>query len=317
MITIDEEFYKDLLDKLYDGVYFVNRSRMITYWNEGAERITGYRSDEVIGRHCWDNILRHVNEQGLSLCEGERCPASDSMSRVDTCEEAVYLRHKDGHRVPVLTRINPIVAPDGTIVGAVEVFSENRDALESRKKIHELEKTALTDWLTKLGNRRLAETKLKSSLNEFQRYDRPFGILFIDVDHFKIINDLYGHETGDNILKMVSKTMANSIRSSDTLCRWGGEEFLAIMPNVDREKALAVADKLRALVERSSISDDLGRLRASVSVGIALARTDDDVESLIARADRAMYASKAAGRNKVTIDSGSLTLDTSLTSKVV
>jgi PAS domain S-box-containing protein len=115
-----EQFYKSILDNMYDGVYFIDLDRRITYWNKGAERITGYGSGEVLGTRCSDNVLMHVDEEGNPLCSTDTCPAVGSMQAAEDCEAEVYLHHKGGHRVPIITRISPLI-DNGDVRGAVEV----------------------------------------------------------------------------------------------------------------------------------------------------------------------------------------------------
>lgn len=295
------EFYKSLLDNLYDGVYFVDTERTITYWNRGAERLTGYDAPEVIDCHCRDDILMHVDEQGVKLCPEELCPAAKTLKDGRMREEELFLHHKEGHRVPVSIRVAPITSPDGLVIGAVEVFSDNTSRIESKQAIEELRKIALLDPLTEVGNRRFAEMNLRSRLAQQDRYDWPFGLIFVDIDHFKSINDRFGHEMGDDVLAMTARTLANSLRTFDVVCRWGGEEFLVIIINVDEGRLAVVAEKLRAMVEQSSISIDPTTINATISVGATVARSGDGIDSLVSRADQLMYQSKESGRNRVTI----------------
>ena len=188
----EEDFYKNLLDNLYDGVYFLDAERRITYWNKGAERLTGYGADEVIDCYCRDDILMHVDEMGNKLCETDLCPAVKTLRDGRLREEELFLHHKRGHRVPVSIRVAPIPGPGGLVVGAVEVFSDNTSTVQTRQVIQELQKIALLDPLTQVGNRRYAELNLRARLAELERYGWPFGILFIDLDHFKEVNDRHG-----------------------------------------------------------------------------------------------------------------------------
>ena len=300
-MDLEQEFYKSLLDNLYDGVYFVDTDRRITYWNRGAERLTGYDMGEVLGSYCRENILEHVDERGLRLCETDQCPAMKTLRDGKARDEEVYLHHKEGHRLPVAIRVAPIISPDNKVVGAVEVFSDNTPRVISKQAIEELQRIALLDPLTEVGNRRYAEMNLKFRLAELDRYGWPFGILFIDIDCFKGVNDRYGHEVGDDVLRMTARTLSNSLRSFDLVSRWGGEEFLALVVNVDPGSLLAVADKLRKMVEQSSISVDSAVLRITISIGGTLVSPSDSVETMVKRADELMYRSKAEGRNRITI----------------
>jgi diguanylate cyclase (GGDEF)-like protein/PAS domain S-box-containing protein len=295
-----DDFYKTLLDNLYDGVYFVDRDRRITYWNKGAERITGYAAHEVEGKRCADSILMHVDDKGNVLCTG-CCPLSEAMQGGELKSTEVYLLHKDGHRVPVAVRVAPIRAADGTIIGGVEIFNDNTSGIAALERVAEFEKLAYVDPLTGLPNRRYTEITLAARSEEMQRYGWPFGVIFIDIDRFKQINDQCGHDVGDEVLAMVARTLSKAVRSFDIVGRWGGEEFLAVVANVERDELIATANRFRALVEQS-IHPAHTALHVTVSIGVARARPEDTVADLLKRADRLMYESKAAGRNRVTAD---------------
>lgn len=299
-ITVDNEFYRNLLDNLYDGVYFVDTERKITFWNKSAERITGYESSELIGKHCSDNILNHIDDHGNSLCE-RGCPLLETIADGHQRETEAYLHHKDGHRVPVLIRTSPIRNPEGMIAGAIEIFSDNSSKVAFMHRIEELQKMAILDHLTGLTNRRYIEMSLDARLSEMQRYGWPFGILFIDIDNFKRINDVYGHDIGDEVLKMIAKTFMNNSRPFDTVGRWGGEEFIAIILNVSEDLLHSIAKRLRILVEQSSILAGSDIIRITISIGATLAQPDDTIDTLVKRADQLMYRSKIAGRNCVSI----------------
>lgn len=296
---IETQFYKNLMDNLYDGVYFVDNDRLITYWNKGAERITGYRAGDVIGRHCHANILDHVTDVGQHLCDGD-CPLMATIRDGEPRETEVHLRHMDGYRVPVLVRTSPIHDAQGHIVGAVEVFSNNQMLMKMRHRVDQLEQDVLRDALTGLGNRALLEMKLTSALHEYRQYAVSFGVLFVDIDRFKFINDSYGHAIGDRVLQNVAENLGRHLRSADICGRWGGEEFVALLHDVDETNILPIAEKIRAMIENSAIVIQDGAIPVTVSIGAAVVRQHDTCESLIERADASMYQSKQGGRNRVT-----------------
>jgi len=300
-MPVNEDFYKSILDNLSDGVYFVDRERRISYWNKGAERITGHRSGEVVGSFCGDNILNYVDGQGVELCR-ELCPLARAMLEGTNQEAAVYLKHKDGHRVPVLVRGAPLRDSKGEIIGAVEIFSDISATDALARRLEELRKMALLDPLTGMGNRRFVETGLNSRLNELQRYGWKFGLLFIDIDYLKKVNDSYGHEAGDLVLKMVAGTLIHNARSFDLVGRWGGDEFVAIIANVTGEELFRVAQKYCVLVGESSLPVGKDRINVTISIGATLVRPDDSSETLLKRADQLMYRSKLSGCNCVTME---------------
>lgn len=230
------------------------------------------------------------------------CPAARTMQDGKRYEEEVYLHHKDGHRIPVKTRVAPIRDDRGDITGATEVFIDNSSIMDMSGRVAELEELSLLDPLTGVGNRRHCQIHLETKTEELNRYGWKFGILFADIDHFKQVNDSYGHDVGDGILKMVSATMLHNIRSADTLSRWGGEEFVAIISNIDEPGLAAIANKLRVLVENSSLSFATSTITVTISIGATMARPDETIDTLVKRADTLMYESKRSGRNTVTME---------------
>jgi len=300
---MSQDFYKSVLDNLYDGVYFVDSERRITYWNHGAERISGYTSEEVLGKSCADNFLRHIDESGLQLCVG-LCPLARTLRDGQPREAEVFLHHKHGHRVPVSVRIAPLRDEEGKIFGAVEIFTDASTRQDILCELSKLKHQTLRDPLTCLGNRRAAEDEFQRRVRDLQRYQVPFGLLFVDIDHFKAVNDTYGHEVGDKALIMLSKTLVNSLRGVDCVCRWGGEEFLVIVPKVDAATFQTVAERMRRFVESSSLPVPGGELTFTVSVGGAMAQPSDSIETLVTRADAMMYQAKHSGRNCCTLDCG-------------
>ncbi|MGE5461874.1 MAG: diguanylate cyclase [Syntrophothermus sp.] len=298
----EKDFYKNIIDNLYDGVYFVDRDRVVTYWNKGAERITGYSAEQTLGRRCRDNLLNHVTANGLSLCQ-DHCPLAAVMQDGKDREAEVYLHHADGHRVPVIVRGSALRDEQGNIIGAVESFSNNSNLIGTRRRLRDLRQAALTDPLTGIGNRRHVEGRLSATLAEFKSSARLAGLLFMDVDRFKQFNDTYGHNTGDKVLRMVAQTARHALRATDTLGRWGSEEFIAILHDANHDSAVRmVAEKIRALVEQSHLDvDGETPLAVTLSIGGTLIQPEDTFDSFVGRADQLMYRSKQAGRNRVTV----------------
>lgn len=292
---------QSLLDSLHDGVYFVDRQRRITYWNPAAERITGYLAGEVIGSSCADNILMHVDQAGTNLCTGH-CPLAQTMEDGSSREAEVFFHHKQGHRVPVSVRVSPLRDGGGAIVGGVELFSDISAKHAMLLRMKEMEQLALLDPLTRLSNRFHLEAELASRFQEMERYSLSFGVLFMDIDRFKAFNDRYGHGTGDLILKTVAETLRANARPFDVFGRWGGEEFLGIIRNVDALELEEMAQRCRHLVASTTIVVPEGLEGVTVSIGATLVQSRDTIDSLVKRADALMYRSKKAGRDCVTTD---------------
>ena len=190
--TAAESFHEKLLDSVYDGIYFVDTHRKITYWNKGAERLTGFPAAEAVSKRCFDNFLMHLDQAGCALCL-EGCPLDKTIADGKCREAEVFLRHKLGHRVPVRIRVAPIKAEDGSITGAVQIFSDISAIKKLERMAGDLEDLAFYDGLTHVANRRYIELKIQHAVQEVEEFQRVHGIVLIDVDHFKWINDTYGH----------------------------------------------------------------------------------------------------------------------------
>jgi diguanylate cyclase (GGDEF)-like protein/PAS domain S-box-containing protein len=302
LVPTDPAFYKELLDQMSDGVYFVDRSRQIHYWNAGAFRLTGYKSEDVVGKHCKDDILCHVDFDGNRMCK-EHCPLADCIHSGTFREMNAFMRHKEGRRVPVHVRAQPLYNEQGVITGAIEIFSDISAEMETRRKIEEMRRLAFLDHLTQLPNRRFLELLTSTALTEFQVHGEPLGVLIFDVDGFKQINDRYGHSCGDRALCQLAQIVVSALRPSDTFGRWGGDEFLAIIRNVNAPVLRGLAERCVTLAGQTTIPTATGDIFSlSISIGAALSQADDSAQTLIERADKLMYRSKAAGRGCATTE---------------
>ncbi|MCX6080494.1 MAG: GGDEF domain-containing protein [Chloroflexi bacterium] len=294
-----QNFYKELLDNLYDGVYFVDNERRITYWNKSAERLTGYSAEQVMGRSCKDNILNHCNGQGEELCL-TGCPLSASMKNGALQEAEVFLHHANGHRVPVLVRVSPMLDENGQVIGAVEVFSDNLRNVQASRQINSLTQKVQSDKLTGLSNREFLEMQFQTAMFELDHQQVEHCLAFVDIDRFKQINDQYGHNVGDRALVMVADTLRAALRQTDIIARWGGDEFCVLLKNISAEETVRIAEQLRALIERCHIPSEGVEVRVTVSIGLTMLRVGDTLEAVIERADMRMLKSKNMGRNQVT-----------------
>src|SRR5271157_3909699 len=278
----EDEFHKSIVDNLADGVYYVTPSREIKYWNHGAERITGYASEEIVGHRCYENILDHVDAEGHSLCNTV-CPLAATIRDGQPRDLSIWLRHSAGYRKPVRVRTAPVRDGDGQIIGAVEVFSDDSAVLRAVQDADRARHDALTDELTGLPNRRLFDASLAGRLENLSRYGWRFGLLIVDIDHFKDVNDEYGHAFGDAVLIGVGATLLGAVRAGDVLARWGGEEFAVLVESSDDVGLAETAERLRALVASSEVRLAGVARTVSVSVGGSLARAGDSAETLFAR----------------------------------
>lgn len=211
----------------------------------------------------------------------------------------VYREHVTGLLALYDPRPNAFSQQDARVA---ELFAgQVAIALENSRLFEERERQAVTDTLTGLYNRRAFFDTAEKEVVRARRYQRPLSLILFDIDHFKAVNDTYGHLIGDQVLRVLSSRVKKAVRSTDFVCRYGGEEFLVLMPECDRDEALAMAERLRQIASEMTVVTAGGSLSLTISLGVASLSSDGDesVEALINRADRAMYEAKAAGRNAV------------------
>ncbi|NIK77752.1 diguanylate cyclase (GGDEF)-like protein/PAS domain S-box-containing protein [Paenibacillus castaneae] len=161
---------------------------------------------------------------------------------------------------------------------------------------HKLESLASTDPLTGLNNRRFFQESLLANIALFQRTQQPFSLFIIDIDHFKYINDNFGHPVGDLVLTQLARLLESTSREIDIVARYGGEEFVIILPNTNQEKALIAAERYRSKTENAH----WGEYNITVSIGVATISQEDTEQTLLNKADQALYSSKNNGRNRIT-----------------
>jgi diguanylate cyclase (GGDEF)-like protein/PAS domain S-box-containing protein len=300
---VEKEFYQDLLDQMSDGVYVVTPDRRITYWNAGAERITGYDAQEVLGHSCAEGILRHIGDTGQQLCL-HGCPLVAVMEDGKPRKAVVYLHHKDGHCVPVRVWGEALRSPAGKIVGCVQVFSTTLASSDAgRRKVRNDDSQ---DPVTGLAARRFGDLHLQTLMGAAGNGVLKLGVLSIGTDHLEDVNDRFGRETADEVLRMIGQSLANGLRRGDLAVRWGAREFLALLPGTDAGGLQVCAERVRMLVENSWIMNGGAQVRVTVSVGATIAASTETAEDLVARADSFMRASQLSGCNRVTTDAGEI-----------
>ena len=184
-----------------------------------------------------------------------------------------------------------------TDLGDVEYIIAFADVTAYEVEKRKIEKSVYLDPLTNIHNRHIFEELFKHELNMKKRYSQPSSIIFFDIDDFKNINDEYGHNVGDEVLKSVVKFFKKKIRTVDTFIRWGGEEFIVFLPYTDKKESIDLADRLKQSLSQIVFDHDI---RITCSFGVSVLQSDDTYQSFIERADRAQYKSKTEGKNRVT-----------------
>lgn len=297
-----------VLEYLPDAAYVVDTQLRVVRWNKAAERLSGYSAEEIVGHCCEQGFLEHTDPQGKKLC-GVTCPMRAVMSTGKAQEYVVFLHHRQGYRVPVRVRMAPVYNSDGEVLGAVQLFSGLRppldpptlgydglDAIDCNRLCSPLSEADL-DPLLGIANRRYGLRRLEHELAASRINGMAIGVLFLDLDDFKHVNDHYGHAWGDVVLQVVARTVQYCLRESDLLIRWGGDEFVIVLPNASREGLITVAQKIVGQASQSFVQIQGERVSVSVSLGGHLAAKDDTALQAVERADLLMYQAKRLGKN--------------------
>ncbi len=295
-----EVFYQ-LAEKLPYGLYILSPDRTILFWNDEAERITGYTREEMVGRKCAATNLHHLDEKGTPLCQ-TYCPLLQCMDEEKTKTKKLIFTHKNGFRVVISAHFIPLTDDQGRITMVAEVFEELSLLDRDTSLVQNLYSLAYHDPLTHLPNRGLLEATLRMRFSEFHRLRQSFAVLFADIDYFHKFNEQYGHLAGDSMLKVIAESMKQSSRKTDTIGRWGGEEFLGIFLIKDKKDTMVIANRLQKTVNQAFIPYDSEKLHITMSIGITAVQEKDTIVSIISRADHYMYRAKNMGRNTIISD---------------
>jgi diguanylate cyclase len=239
-----------------------------------------------------NNILGGVQDTLENLVSGTRNRVADMMGSIDALEDKDQ-ENRFIEEIQELRRKNE----------ELEKHSEDaeRKIREQTKLIEQLKNQVRIDPLTGLYNRRAMEPDLKKEMVRARRYKFPLSIVMCDIDHFKKINDTYGHKIGDRVLQKLAKSLQESVRTSDNIYRYGGEEFLILLPHTDGEHAVIFAERLReTIMGMRFVSKKHGlNLGVTLSFGVTEMKPFDSISSFIARSDKALYLAKLNGRNRV------------------
>lgn len=273
---------QSILDNLGTALVILGLDRRILYVNQEALKLTGYTREELLGERVPEIVFAFFDEKNCS---------PELLMLKKRCEYDVLLKRKDGrtffaHMVASVTEI------DG-ITYIILNFIDLTEKKELEKKLYE---ASVTDYLTGLYNRRFMIETLRKEKDFADRYRIPFTILIMDVDFFKLINDVYGHDVGDRVLIEIAGVLKRKLRASDISCRWGGEEFLILLRNTVLDQAKLVGEKLRAEIERLSVPPVEA---VTVSIGGSQYYPVEPLEETIRRADLALLKAKSRGKNCV------------------
>ena len=280
-----------ILDTTPDGVIVITDKGIVCEFNPGAENLFGYPSEEMIG----SSVNKLMVSTDAMRHDGYVQDSHNAVSRLMTEGRQVSGRRKSGEQFPIEVTVGEaFIGQNRVHVGVVRDITK-RKAIED--KLREL---AVTDNLTGALNRHGFEEIAENAFMVSKRYSRPLSVLMIDADHFKGINDSYGHDAGDKVLIRFSSVVRETLRSTDVFCRYGGEEFLALLPETTFDEAAILADRVLSDLRETEVrTNDDETVRFTVSIGVASLTPDvQDFSTVIQRADDALYKAKSEGRDR-------------------
>lgn len=301
--------FAQIIQSLNLGIFVLDKDLRVVFWNRWMEEHSRIPSDKVLGRDILE-LFPGLEKKGFRW-------KSETVFKLGNF--AFFSQQLHSHLIPVqLSRyltsdfqqmqqnatLSPLRNDKGEVAHVCVSIEDATDAVLYRERLEkakkELETMSLTDALTDLPNRRHLMENLKCELSKHARHKRPLSVAILDIDHFKRVNDTYGHICGDHVLSGLAKIFPDHLRTYDFVARYGGEEFCVILANTTLEEAFIVVERLRAAVQEASLQADGHEIRITVSIGITSNEGPEKItmDSILGRADKALYRAKAEGRNR-------------------
>ncbi len=289
-------FHEQLLNSMDEGVVFIDRDGIIHGWNHAAELLTGIKSEAVVSS-VWSPVLI-----GLADEEGEvtdaYCPIREAIEKSSPMIGNYTIRRVDGTQVPTRLHVVPVPEEVPGLCGVVLIARDSSHQASLERRVQSLHKQATQDPLTGVANRAEFDRRLNELVDRRAATGATFSLVICDIDHFKSVNDLHGHQAGDEALVKFAAVLRSHSRECDFVARYGGEEFIYLTPDCDLVSAAKRAEAIRATIQQTPLPS-LGNASVTASFGVTEVQVGDSADSVLARADRALLQAKESGRNQV------------------
>lgn len=290
--------YLHTVERLYDGFHLVDTDGRFLIWNRRAEHLLGRSAEHMLGQRWSSDALgyKHLDERPMPTAETPMLRAIESGK---TSLMPMLARNANGQLVQIELQAVPLFDEVGKLRGVAEFYRNlTDDSGRQSRSFRDLKLAATRDALTNVANRRELENQMNAMVTEFTEKTRePFSVIFADADHFKRVNDTYGHSVGDQVLIDFARLLTQETYSGELVGRYGGEEFVVLCPDTNLQEAVRRAERLRTTLRKSKIGG-IDRLRVTASFGVAQAEPGDTVDSVLRRADKALYKAKEEGRDR-------------------
>lgn len=290
-------FEQQLIDSMHDGVIFVDEQRNIFLWSKGAERLTGVSSAAAQGRQFTPTLLDMCNTAGRRVRD-DACPVARALATHAQLRQRLEILGRQGEHVAIDLHAIPVVCRDGELRGATVLLQDAQPEVSLEEKCEALHAEVTKDPMTKVANRAEFDRMLALFIEAHEQAGLPCSLIMTDIDHFKAINDTFGHQAGDEAIIMVANLLTQACRSGDLVARYGGEEFAVLCADCTMADSAARAEQIRKKISEATFAS-LGTRKITSSFGVAQLQSGDTPETLLRRSDSALLMAKEQGRNQV------------------
>jgi two-component system cell cycle response regulator len=279
-----------------DGIRVIDRNQNVLRYNRTFLNIAEVTDDEVLEKKCHETFR-------CSLCQTDDCPLPQLLNGSNRVVREVSKKKKNGAMAHYIVTSSKFLAPDGDLIGIVEYILDITARVQAEEALKESEKRyrnlSTIDDLTKLYNKRYFKEQLRAEIARAERYKHPLSLLIMDIDDFKHHNDAYGHPEGDKVLARLGRLIRTKIRSTDCACRYGGEEFVVILPYTTGEDAADVAERIRTSLEKEVFYPKPDEpVIKTISIGVTQFIDKEEQSDTVERADQNLYSAKKQGKNR-------------------
>ncbi|MGV3486839.1 MAG: diguanylate cyclase domain-containing protein [Planctomycetaceae bacterium] len=289
-------FHDQLLSNMSDGVIYVDRNEIIQGWNYATEKLTGIAAGAVLMNSWSPSLLGLFNEEGDVL--EDDCPVRRALVNSAHVTGRYTIRRNDGSTVPIRLHVAPVTSDQPGLCGVVLIAHDASQQRNLEERVETLHKQATHDPLTQVANRAAFDRRLSDLVLRRDETGEGFALIICDIDHFKRVNDVHGHQAGDEALVSFAAVLTAHSRDGDLVSRYGGEEFVLLSPDCDIATATRRAETIRAAVEQTLLPS-IDNQAVTASFGVTEVQAGDSPDSVLARADRALLQAKDNGRNQV------------------
>jgi diguanylate cyclase (GGDEF)-like protein/PAS domain S-box-containing protein len=296
-VSVDVLFHQKLLNSMHDAVVFVDTTRRILLWNRAAERLTGISPSSVLQQRWSPSLIGMRDELGAQMA-GDNCPVREALDSSVQTLRRLTIRSRQGRELSVDAHLVPVIGSDGVLHGATLLLHDASSQISLERRVQALHQKATRDPLTNVANRAEFDRVLHQFVATHRERQRPCSLIICDVDHFKLVNDTYGHPAGDEVLVSFAALLQRAREPADLVARYGGEEFVLLFADCGNAAAAQRANAIREELSQLSHAS-LGNRPITASFGVTQIQAGDTPMTMLRRADRALLQAKAQGRNRV------------------